>query len=81
MQWAWEHSNEHIMTLERQAKFANGLLVIASVVLAAIPGSRLIGLCCTAFMGSGLIFSGITSYCGWVRILPVLSRKLQQRNR
>ena len=27
------------MTLERQAKFANGLLVIASVVLAAIPGS------------------------------------------
>ena len=62
------------MTLERQATFANGLLVIASVVLAAIPASRPIGLCCTAFMGLGLIFSGITSYCGWVRILPMLSR-------
>lgn len=81
MQGVWELSNGHIMTLERQAMFANGLLVIASVVLAAIPGSQLIGLCCTAFMGAGLIFSGITSYCGWVRILPVLSRILRSRNR
>ncbi|MEJ7593358.1 MAG: YgaP-like transmembrane domain [Planctomycetaceae bacterium] len=63
------------MTVERQATLANGLLVMASVLLAAIPATRPIGLCCTAFMGSGLIFSGITRYCGWVRILPVLSQK------
>lgn len=62
------------MTLERQATFANGLLVVASVVLAAIPATRQAGLCGTAFMGVGLIVSGITSYCGWVRILPWFSR-------
>lgn len=67
------------MTLDRQATFANGLLVMASVALAAIPASRTIGLYCTAFMGTGLIISGITSYCGWVRILPALSHKWQQR--
>jgi len=67
------------MTLEHQATFANGILVMASVVLAAIPASRPLGLCCTAFMGTGLIFSGITSYCGWVRILPVLSQAFRQR--
>lgn len=63
------------MTLERQATFANGLLVIASVILAAIPATRTIGLSCTGFMGVGLIFSGITRYCGWVSILPWLTTR------
>lgn len=63
------------MTLERQATFANGLLVVASVILAAIPTTRTFGLCCTGFMGVGLIFSGITRYCGWVRILPWITRR------
>ena len=62
------------MSLERQATFANGLLVVASVVLAAIPATRQVGLWGTAFMGVGLIVSGITSFCGWVRILPWFSR-------
>ena len=63
------------MSLERQATFANGLLVMASAILAAIPATSTIGLCCTGFMGTGLIISGVTSYCGWVRILPWIASK------
>ena len=62
------------MTLERQATFANGILVVVSVALAAAPATRSIGLLCTAFMGAGLVFSGIFRYCGWVRILAWFAR-------
>ena len=63
------------MTIEQQATFANGLLVMVSATLAAIPATSTLGLCCTGFMGVGLIFSGVTSYCGWVRILPWIASK------
>jgi len=39
------------MNLERQALVANGLLVIAGVVLTVMATSRQIGLCWTSFMG------------------------------
>jgi len=53
------------MNLERQALVANGLLVIAGVVLTVMATSRQIGLCWTSFMGLALVFSAMTSYCGW----------------
>lgn len=58
------------MRLERQATLANGLLVTIGAVLAAIPATRFAGLWVTAFMGVALVFSGITGFCGWIRILP-----------
>jgi len=58
------------LTPERHATIANGLLVIVGVVLAAIPSTRWAGLWMTGFMGVSLIFSGVTGFCGWVRILP-----------
>ena len=65
---------EFSMTLEQQATFANGLLVMASAILAVIPATSTVGLWCTGFMGTGLIISGVTSYCGWVRILARIAR-------
>ena len=74
MKLVWKRNTGHPMSLERQATCANGLLVVASAVLAALPETRLVGLCGTAFMGVGLVVSGVTSYCGWVRILQWFSR-------
>lgn len=62
------------MPLERQATLANGLLILVSVAIAAIPETRVLGLCCTGIMGFSQIFSGTTGYCGWVRILPKIYR-------
>ncbi len=56
------------ISLERQAGIGNGLLVILSVVLGSMDRTRLIGISFGVFMGLGLIFSGMTGYCGWIRI-------------
>jgi hypothetical protein len=55
---------------ERWARFANGLLVFACSLLTLAPQSRLsqTGSWLTLFMGTALVFSGITGFCGWLSI-------------
>jgi len=55
------------ISLERQVRIAIGLVVLASAALAAFVHPYWIGL--AAFMGTGLIFSGITDFCGLALIL------------
>lgn len=51
-----------MISLERQVRIAIGLLVLSSAALAVLVHPYWIGL--AAFMGAGLIFSGITDFCG-----------------
>ena len=51
-----------VMALERQVRIAAGSLVLASAVLALAVSPYWIGL--AAFVGAGLIFSGVTDTCG-----------------
>lgn len=53
--------------LEGQVRIAIGLIVLASSALAAVVHPYWIGL--AAFMGAGLIFSGVSGFCGLARIL------------
>jgi len=55
------------ISLERQVRIAIGLIVLSSAVLAVVVHPYWIGL--AAFMGAGLIFSGITDVCGLAIIL------------
>lgn len=57
-------------TPERLARFANGLLVLASSLLMLFPESlpSQTGFWLTLFMGVSLVFSGITGVCGWYTI-------------
>lgn len=55
------------MSLERQVRILIGSLVLASSLLAYFVHPYWIGL--TAFFGGGLIFSGITDFCGLALIL------------
>jgi hypothetical protein len=56
------------ISLERQASIGNGLLVVISSLLGWYESTRFIGLVIGIIMGLGLIFSGVTSFCGWIRI-------------
>ena len=58
------------ISLERQVRIAIGLIVLASSLLAAFVHLYWIGL--AAFMGGGLIFSGITDFCGLALLLARL---------
>jgi Rhodanese-related sulfurtransferase len=55
------------ISLERQVRIAIGLVVLSSSVLALLHHPFWIGL--AAFMGAGLIFSGITDFCGLALVL------------
>lgn len=55
------------MSLERQVRILIGTVVLASSLLAYFVHPYWIGL--TAFFGGGLIFSGITDFCGLALIL------------
>ncbi|HVJ84212.1 MAG TPA: rhodanese-like domain-containing protein [Caulifigura sp.] len=55
------------MSLERQVRIAAGSIVLTGVLLAWFVHPYLIGL--SAFVGAGLIFSGITDTCGMGVIL------------
>jgi len=68
------------ISIERQATLANGLFILLGVIIASIPETHVFGLCCTATMGFFQIFSGITGYCGWVRILPEFYRRFGSRS-
>lgn len=50
------------MSLERQVRIAAGLLVLVGVILGTLVHPGLYGL--AAFVGAGLVFAGVTDYCG-----------------
>ena len=55
-------------THERLARIANGLLVVAGSLLMLVPSLSAPGVGLTVGMGLSLVFSGMTGFCGWVRI-------------
>lgn len=66
---AWEaaglpvaRSGRKIISLERQVRIAAGLLVLTGVLLGWLAHPALYGL--AAFVGGGLVFAGITDWCG-----------------
>lgn len=50
------------MSLERQVRIAAGSLVLTGVVLSVLVHPYCIGL--SAFVGAGLVFAGVTDFCG-----------------
>jgi hypothetical protein len=50
------------ISLERQVRIAAGLLVLLGVLLGWLVHPVLFGL--SAFVGAGLVFAGVTDFCG-----------------
>lgn len=50
------------ISIERQVRIAAGLLVLTGVILSFIVHPYFIGI--SAFVGAGLVFAGITDWCG-----------------
>ncbi len=82
---AWEQAGLPVvrgkaaMSLERQVRIAAGFLVLTGVVLGTWINSAFYGL--SAFVGAGLIFAGITDWCGMGLLLaraPWNQRKSSQ---
>ncbi len=57
-----ERSGRKTISLERQVRIAAGALVVSGVVLGFFVHPALFGL--SAFVGAGLMFAGITDWCG-----------------
>jgi rhodanese-related sulfurtransferase len=55
-------SSMKIISLERQIRIVAGAIVLAGVLLAHFVDARFIWL--SGFVGAGLIFAGITDFCG-----------------
>jgi rhodanese-related sulfurtransferase len=51
-----------VMSLERQVRVGAGLMVVAGVVLGTWVHPAFYGL--SAFVGAGLVFAGLTDWCG-----------------
>jgi rhodanese-related sulfurtransferase len=71
---AWEaaglplvHGARKAISLERQVRIAAGFLVLVGAVLAMVVHPYFAGL--SAFIGAGLMFSGITDTCGMAMVL------------
>ena len=64
-------------SLERQVRFAAGLLVLLGVVLSFAVHPYLIAI--SAFVGAGLTFAGATDWCGMAMILAKMpwNRRVQ----
>jgi rhodanese-related sulfurtransferase len=56
-----------VISLERQVRIAAGLLVLTGILLARFVHPGFIGL--SAFVGAGLVFAGITDWCGMGMLL------------
>jgi rhodanese-related sulfurtransferase len=56
-----------VISLERQVRIAAGFLVLVGAVLAMVVHPYFAGL--PAFVGAGLLFSGITDTCGMAMLL------------
>ena len=66
---AWEKAGEPLVregnppwALERQVRVGAGSLILLGVLLSATVHTSFIGL--SAFVGAGLVFAGITDWCG-----------------
>ena len=59
-----------VISLERQVRIAAGSLVLTGVLLAIFVHPYFIGI--SAFVGAGLIFAGITDWCGMGLLLAKL---------
>lgn len=59
-----------VISLERQVRIAAGTLVLAGVLLAIFVHPWFIGL--SGFVGAGLIFAGVTDFCGMGLLLAKL---------
>ena len=65
-----ERSASRVISLERQVRIAAGALVLTGVVLGWLIHPGFFGL--AAFVGAGLIFAGITDFCGMGLLLAKL---------
>ncbi len=54
--------SRRVISLERQVRIAAGSLVLLGVVLSLLVHPACIGL--AAFVGAGLVFAGVTDWCG-----------------
>jgi len=62
-----ERGSSNVISLERQVRIGAGTLVVIGVVLAWTVHRAFLGI--PAFVGSGLVFAGITDYCGMGMLL------------
>jgi rhodanese-related sulfurtransferase len=51
-----------VINLERQVRIAAGAIVLTGVLLAHFADTQFIWL--SGFVGAGLVFAGVTDYCG-----------------
>ena len=56
--------------LMRQVQITAGALVLAGVLLGAYVAPGWYGL--SAFFGAGLVFAGVTGWCGMAKLLAVM---------
>jgi rhodanese-related sulfurtransferase len=83
---AWEaaglpvvRGTRKVISLERQVRIAAGFLVLVGAVLGIFVHPYFAGL--SAFIGAGLMFSGITDTCGMAMILARMPwNQVQQSN-
>ena len=59
-----------VISLERQVRIAAGAMVLTGVLLARFVNFNFIWL--SGFVGAGLIFAGITDFCGMGLIIAKL---------
>jgi len=64
-----------VISLERQVRIVAGALVLSGVLLACFVHPAFVGI--SAFVGAGLIFAGITDWCG----MGLLLAKMPWNNR
>ena len=57
-----KRSNVKVISLERQVRIAAGALILIGVLLAQFVNARFIWL--SGFVGAGLVFAGVTDFCG-----------------
>ncbi len=65
-----EYGSTTVISLERQVRIAAGFLVLVGLVLAWTVHRAFFAI--PAFVGTGLMFAGITDYCGMAMILAKL---------
>lgn len=65
-----ERSGVKAISLERQVRIAAGALVLTGVILSLTVHPGFLGL--SAFVGAGLVFAGITDWCGMGLLLARL---------
>ncbi len=66
------------LELQRQVQIAAGSLVLSGVILGALVSPAFYGI--SAFVGAGLVFAGVSGFCGMARLLRMMpwNRRMQQ---